>query len=210
MISKRKKSIKPKHRLRILLIVLVFLLLLAFLPILIAGETPCAYDDSLLGASEADIAAEWTRVYQQEDNDTIAVETQVYKLWQKENEQLVTVFGYDGEWKGRVCDYLIRDQATGELRGSLAADCKTLPTLLKLRFGIQPDSHYYDVGSGEVIDSWLTCDGKIIVWFDSSEIMVHDAFTLKNAAEYQPLIALNWLVHLPYTLMMLLYYRVFK
>ena len=205
MISKRKKSIKPKHRLRILLIVLVFLLLITFLPILIAEAKPCVYDDSLLGASEADIAAEWIRVYQREDNDTIAMETQVYELWQKENEQLVAVFEH-----GQVCDYLIRNQAAGDLRGSLTADCKTLPTLLKLRFGIRPNAHDYDVGSGGMIDSWLTCDGKVIVWFDSSEIMVHDAFSLKNAAEYQPLIALNRLVHLPYTLVMLLYYRVFK
>ena len=205
MISKRKKSIKPKHRLRTLLIVLAILLLITFLPILISGAKPCTYDNSLLGASEADIAAEWTHLYQREDNDTVAMETRVYELWQRENDQLVAVFEHE-----QVCDYLIRDQATGVLRGSLTTEYKTLPTLLKLRFGGRPDAHYYDVGSGGVIDSWLTCDGKVIVWFDSSEIMVHDAFTLKNAAEYQPLIALNWLVHLPYTLVMLLYYRVFK
>ncbi len=195
-------SLQTKRRLLVLLLTLVIILSLLFLPILFSGSIPCEYDDLLLGLSREEIEAEWTWVKLPGDN-TIALETHVYQVWQRENEQMVTVFEY-----GKVCDYLIRDQHTGATRGSLTGEYKALPLLWGLRFGIRPDAHYHDVGSGATIDSWLTCDGKVIVWFDTSEVMVHDAFTLNNAPEYAPMLTFNWLIHLPYTLVMMLYYRI--
>ena len=199
-----KTSGKPRRWTRILVICLVVLLLVLFLPPLLSGTRTCVYDDALLGASREEIEAGWTRV-RVSGEDTIAIETVVYQVWQRGDERMVAVFE-----EGRVCDYLVCDQRTGALRGSLTGPYRALPILLGLRFGIRPDAHYYDVGSGGYIDSWLTCDGKVIVWFDSAEVMVHDAFTLKNAPEYMPMLVFNVLVHLPYTLAMMLWYRVLR
>ena len=111
---------------------------------------------------------------------------------------------------GRLCDYLIRTLTDSTLRGSVEAEYKALPTWLRLRFGMKPDSpHAYDVGSGREIESWLTSDGKVVVWIDTSEIVVHDVFVMEDAAEFVPLVLLNTLVHLPYTLFMAARYTLF-
>ena len=69
------------------------------------------------------------------------------------------------------------------------------------------DAHDYDVGSGDTIDSWLTGDGKVVVWFDSSESWVRDAFTMKKADEFSVLTGLNTFIHLPYILFRMLQSR---
>ncbi len=188
-----------------ILCVFVFLVLLAFLPILLSGSQTCIYEDALLGSQREEIAATWTRVYHRENDRSMAMENQVYELWERENEQMVAVYKQE-----RVCDYLILDQTTGSLRGSVSQENKALTTWLGLRFGKRPnDRHYYDVGSGGVIDSWLTSEGKVVVWWDSAESMVHNAFTMENSHEFSLLLLLNYIVHLPYTLAMMIYYSVF-
>lgn len=187
-----------KRVIGILLCIAAVLLLLAFAPILLSGARPCVYDDTMLGMTEEQIAAEWSRVRRDDITDTVAVETHVYGLWQREGEEMVAVFR-----QGRLCDYLIRDRKTNALRGSGSAEHSALSVWLRLRSG----AHHYDVGSGDTIDSWLTGDGKVVVWSDPAESWVHDAFTMKNADEYSTLTGLNALIHLPCTLFMMLHSR---
>ncbi len=201
----KKKRSGLKRFLTVLFCVFAVLALIAFLPILLSQGKPCAYDDALLGTSQETIAASWTRVYHRENDKSIALESSRYGLWQRDDEQMVAVFE-----DGKVCDYLIRSRTDGSLRGSVEAGFSALSTWLQLRFGMKPaNTHDYDVGSGDSIDSWLTSDGKVVVWFDSSETMVLDAFTMDHAAGFVPLTLLNTLVHLPYILWMLARYRLF-
>ena len=192
-----------KRVISIFLCIITVLLMLAFAPILLSGAKPCVYENTMLGLTEEQVTAEWSWVKRDDITDTMAMETRVYQLWQREGEEMVAVFR-----KGKLCDYLIRDRKTDALRGSVAAEHRALSIWLRLRFGIPvDDAHYYDVGSGDTIDSWLTSDGKVIVWFDSAESWVHDAFTMKNADEYRMLTGLNTFIHLPYILIMTLFYR---
>ncbi len=189
-----------KRVIGILLCVTAVLLLLAFAPILLSGVQPCAYEDAMLGMTEEQIAAEWRRAKRDDVTDTVAMETHVYQLWQREDEEMAAVFR-----RGRLCDDLIRDRKTNALRGSIAAEHSALSVWLRLRFCIPvDDAHHYDVGSGGTIDSWLTGDGRVVVWSDPADSWVHDAFTMKNADEYSALTGLNALIHLPYTLFMML------
>ena len=175
------------------------IIMAVFFPILFSAAGPCVYDDILLGLSKEEVASEWDPVYRQDD-DSIAIESYVYGLWQRENEQMVAVFQ-----NGKLCDYMIRDQRNGTLRGSVSSGYGTLPLWFRLRFGMgNTGEHHYDVGSGTTIDSWLTNDGKIIVWWDSAETWVHDALTLKNSSEFILLTGLNYFINLPYTLFMFL------
>ncbi|MBR4768715.1 MAG: hypothetical protein IK088_07045 [Lachnospiraceae bacterium] len=170
-----------------------------FLPILFSAAGPCVYDDTLLGLSREEVASEWDPVYRQDD-DSIAIESHVYGLWQRENEQMAAVFQ-----NGKLCDYMIRYQRNDTLRGSVSSGYGTLPLWFRLRFGMgNTGEHHYDVGSGTTIDSWLTNDGKIIVWWDSAETWVRDAFTLKNSSEFILLTGLNYFINLPYTLFIFL------
>ena len=174
-------------------LLLVCVTILGLLPILLAGSQPCVFEEVLLGSSEEEIADSWERVYRSNDT-SIAIENHVYQLWQRNDEQMVAVFEH-----GKLCDYLIRNMTGDSLRGSVESEFKALPTWLHLSFGLKPDNpHYYDVGSGRTIDSWLTSDGKVVVWYDSSESWVHDAFSMDNAPEFVPVTSLNTLIHLPY------------
>ncbi len=179
--------------------VFVAVVLIALLPILFSGSKPCVYDDALLGLDAEKALAGWSPV-RRNDTDDIAIEHLVYELWERGDEQMVAVFQH-----GVLCDYMIRNLETGTLRGSVSSEYGTLSTWLRMRFGTRnTDEHYYDVGSGTVIDSWLTNDGRIVVWWDSAETMVHDAFTLKNVAEYSFLTGLNYILNLPYSFVMFL------
>ena len=194
-----KRHAKLKRFLIILFCAAAGLSLLVLMPILLSNAQPCVYDDMLLGTSRETVSASWTRVWQREHDSSIAVESVVYELWEQNDEQMAAVFQ-----NGNLCDYLIRSRTDGSLRGSVEAEYKALPTWLRLRFGLkQNNTHGYDVGSGGSIDSWLTSDGKVVVWFDTAESWVHDAFSMENAAEYTLLLSLNTLIHLPYTLLMM-------
>ncbi len=193
-----KRHSKLKRFLVVLLCVFAALILIAFLPALVWQKNACVYDDSLLGLSQETIASSWVRIYHRENDSSIGFESTCYQLWQRNDEQMVAVFR-----NGELCDYLILNLKDGSLHGSVEAGFKALPTLLQLRFGVKPgNTHHYDVGSGASIDSWLTSDGRVVVWSDSFEIMVHDVFTMANADEFVLLVALNTLVHLPYILSM--------
>ena len=198
-IEKTGECKKTKHRLLIAAGAFGIIIMAVFFPILFSAAGPCVYDDTLLGLSKEEVASEWDPVYRQDD-DSIAIESYVYGLWQRENEQMVAVFQ-----NGKLCDYMIRDQRNGTLRGSVSSGYGTLPLWFRLRFGMgNTGEHHYDVGSGTTIDSWLTNDGKIIVWWDSAETWVHDALTLKNSSEFILLTGLNYFINLPYTLFIFL------
>ena len=208
MINYDKRTGKGKHlRLKrvtgFLLCILTLLLILAFAPILLSGARLSVYENTMLGFTKEQVAAAWSRVWRDDVTDTVASETAVYQLWQRENEEMVAVFR-----QGKLCDYLIRDRKTNALRGSAATGHSALSVWLRRRFCIPvEDAHDYDVGSGDTIDSWLTGDGKVVVWFDSSESWVRDAFTMKKADEFSVLTGLNTFIHLPYILFRMLQSR---
>ncbi len=136
-------------------------------------------DASLLELSEDDLINDgWVKISDKVKDD-IGMLNYRFTRWRKGDLLLTAVFS-----KGTIKEYILMNQVKKSITGSIKSGTGSFDILKRLAANDLPIP-FCDIGSGFSINAALTCDGRIVTWYDNGKgTFIFDAFTLEQTNEH--------------------------